>query len=95
MRQLVLSIPSLINLSFLNMTSGLDSKVTIILVLAANGRKNVKEIRHIYQYTPNLFLMCSVKKRLFAQKAWGLLHTPLLLAISLYYNIKDSENSLW
>ena len=30
------------NLSFLNMTSGLDSRVTLLLALAKNGRKNVK-----------------------------------------------------
>lgn len=36
---------------------------------------------HIYWYTPNLFKMCSMreKKRLFPQKAWGILHIPFLL----------------
>lgn len=34
---------------------------------------------HIYWYTPNLFKMCSVRKRLFPQKAWGILHILFLL----------------
>lgn len=59
-RQLVLPIPSLINLSFLSMTSGLDSRGTLLLVLADNGRKKGEEIRlipisknRIYQYAVN------------------------------------------
>ena len=39
---MVLSIPSLKNLPFLNMTSGVDSRVTLLLALAKNGRKNAK-----------------------------------------------------
>jgi len=40
-RSLVLSIPPLINLSLLNMTGGLDSRVTLLLALTKNWREKM------------------------------------------------------
>lgn len=43
-----------------------------------------------------LFLMGSVRKGLFAQKAWKILHTPfLLLEITHIRGSEDSENSCY
>lgn len=67
-RQRLLSIPSLMSLSF-NMTSGLDSRLTVAGI--TEWEEKHEEIwltsiakNCIYQYIPKLFMMCSCSKSL-------------------------------